>query len=82
MREAHSIGDNSRRDFCQLAKSQQAIDASSRRDFHPQVKSQQAIAGSSRRDFHPQVKSQQAKSKKMLVPSSVPGTRCSKLATH
>jgi len=26
MREAHSIGDNSRRDFCQLAKSQQAID--------------------------------------------------------
>ncbi|OIO24775.1 hypothetical protein AUJ13_02195 [Candidatus Micrarchaeota archaeon CG1_02_49_24] len=64
MREAHSIGDNSRRDFCQLAKSQQAIDASSRRDFHPQVKSQQA------------------KSKKMLVPSSVPGTRCSKLATH
>jgi len=64
MREAHSIGDNSRRDFCQLAKSQQAI------------------AGNSRRDFHPQVKSQQAKSKKMLVPSSVPGTRCSKLATH
>jgi len=46
---ARAISDNSRRDFCQPAKSQQAIGGNSRRDFHPQVKSQLAIDASRRR---------------------------------
>jgi len=50
------IDDSSHRDFCQPAKSQQAIVDNSRREFL-----QQEIGGNSRRDFHPQVKSPQAK---------------------
>ncbi|OIO22477.1 hypothetical protein COT30_05075 [Candidatus Micrarchaeota archaeon CG08_land_8_20_14_0_20_49_17] len=45
---ARAIGDSSRRDFCQQAKSQQAIDANRRRAM---LQQQHSIGDSSRRDM-------------------------------